>query len=243
MQLNKSIYRNSVFYFILFFMAALWAFWPNYFSHPLTNIKPHLHFHGITMTLWCLMLIAQGMLIRLKKYITHKVLGKISYGLALLILITGIHTAHITLSGSRVHNGAYYSNIALMFNSLLLFGILYGLAIYHRKRPLIHARYMICTILPMLTPITDRLIFINFRSTVTWYPTIEGRPMVWLFGFAIANLILLTLIIWDWKTNKWQSVFIKILGMNLLYDYSVITFYKFGFWRAIGDWIMGLPLS
>lgn len=243
MNLNKIIYKNIVFYFVLFFLLAIWAFWPNYFSHILTDIEPHIHFHGITMSLWCLTLIGQAFLIRLKKYKIHRVVGKFSYVLAPLILISGFNTAHASIVDNIVHNGSYYSTVALMFNSLIFFGILYGLAIYNVKKPLIHARYMVCTLFPMFTPLTDRLIYFNFPSLVDLFPTIEGTPMVWLFGFVLANLILIVLSIWDWQSKKRNTVFLFVLSINIIYNISVIAFHNFSFWRRISDWIMGLPLS
>lgn len=243
MNLNKIIYKNIVFYFVSFLLLAIWAFWPSYFSHILTDIEPHIHFHGITMSLWCLMLIGQAFLIRLKKYKIHRVVGKFSYLLAPLILISGFNTAHASIVDNIVHNGSYYSIVALMFNSLIFFGILYGLAIYNVKKPLIHARYMVCTLFPMFTPLTDRLIYFNFQSLVDLFPTIDGMPMVWLFGFVMANLILIGLSIWDWQSKKRNTVFLFVLGLNIVFDISVIAFHNFSFWRGISDWIMGLPLS
>lgn len=243
MNLNKILYKDIAIYFVIFFLLAIWAFWPNYFSHILTGIESHIHVHGITMSLWCLTLITQGFLIRSKKYKTHKIIGKFTYVLAPLILISGFNTAHASIVGNEEHNGPYYSSIALMFNSLLFFGLMYGLAIYHVKKPLVHARYMVSTLFPMFTPLTDRLIYFNFRSIVSFFPAIEGQPMVWLFGFALANLILIGLAIWDWKSKKRSYIFLTVLGINIIYDISVISFYKFSVWQRIGDWIMSLPLS
>ena len=243
MNLNKTLYKYSIFYFVTFFLLAIWAFWPGYFSHILTDIEPHIHIHGITMSLWCLTLILQGLLIRTKNYKIHRTVGKFSFFLVPLILISGFNTAHASLVDIKVHSGPYYASIALMFNSLIFFGLIYSLAIYNVRKPLIHARYMVCTLFPMFTPVTDRLIYVNFPSMVRFFPTIEGNPMVVLFGFALATLILIVLAIWDWKSKKRSYVFLTILGINLLYNISVIFFHQFTFWRKIGDWIMSLPLS
>jgi len=243
MNLNKFIYKNSVIYFVVFSLIALFAFWPRYFSRLFIAMDAETHFHGIIMTLWCVMLIAQGWLIRIKKYPIHKIIGKLSYGLAPLIVISGIIIAQFSLQKMQVHNGSYYSSIALMFNSLIAFSVLYSLAIYHLKSPLLHARFMLSTLFPMFTPLTDRIIYNHFRPIVAWVPTIEGRPMVWLYGFALANLILVGLIIWDWKTKKHRNAFITVLGIMVFYHISVISFHHFALWRTMGDWIMSLPFS
>ena len=212
-KLNNFLYKNAVFLYILFFAAALIAFWPNYFSRIFGNVQTHIHVHGIVMSLWCIMLIAQATLIRFNSYKWHRRIGKFSYLLAPLIIISGFHTAHTTLSGVPVAGPYYYSQIALMFNSLVFFGILYTLAMVNRKKPLIHARYMICTFLPMITPVTDRLTYFHFPSYVGLVPTIQGAPTVWLFGFGIANAILLLLATWDLLSKKRSYVFLIVLGI------------------------------
>jgi hypothetical protein len=197
------------------------------------------------MTLWCVMLISQGLLIRFKKFSLHKLIGKASYLMVPLILISGANAAHHLLSGvaDRMPPENFYSNFALMFNSLLVFGIIYGLAIYHRKKPLIHARFMICTIFPILTPLTDRLVHHYARPILSLLPSMNNSPMVWLVGFVIADLLLIGLLIWDARVHKKWNVFPLVLGLVGLYHLSVISFYHFSFWRSLADWIMSFPLS
>jgi len=243
MNLSKFIYSNSAYFFVLFFLLALWAFWPGYFGRLDSDIPSRIHIHGISMTLWCLMLISQALLIRFRKEQLHSIIGRFSYILVPIILISGFHTGHVSIAGLNLSEGNYYSSIALIFNSLIVFGILYGLAIYHRKTPLVHARYMICTIFPMLTPLTDRLVYNNFPFIIGFLPTINGTPMVWLVGFVIADLILISLVMWDWRQRKQINVFPMALGLLLTYHISVTFFYRLSWWQSIGDWIMGLPLS
>lgn len=243
MNLDKFLYNNSVYYFAIFFLIALWAFWPGYYGRLSGDIPYYIHLHGIAMTIWCLTLIGQAVLIRLKRNRIHKAMGKISYVLVPVILITGFHTAHYVLKDFQVHSAFYYSNIALMFNALIIFAIIYGLAIYHRKQPVIHGRYMLCTIFPILTPITDRLVYYHAESILRFMPTMDGIAIVWIVGFALADLLLIALVIWDWRVHRKLNVFPVALGLVLLYQISVLAFHQFAFWRSFGDWLMGLPLS
>lgn len=243
MNLNKILYRNSAYYFVLFFIFALWAFWPSYYSRLSSDISPHIHIHGIVMTIWCVVIVSQALLIRLKKNKLHKAIGKFSYLLVPLILISGFNTAHNLLKGVEMAPENYYSDIALMFNSLIVFAIIYGLAIYYKNKPMIHARYMVCTLFPIFTPLTDRLIYNNAESILNIIPTLNGIPMVWVVGFILADILLLGLAIWDWRFQKRINVFPITLGLVLIYHFSVLWFHKFYFWRLFGDWIMRLPLS
>lgn len=243
MNLSKFIYSNSAYFFVLFFLLALWAFWPGYFGRLDSDIPSRIHIHGISMTLWCLMLISQALLIRFGKQQLHKMMGRFSYILVPIILISGFHIGHTSIAGLNLSEGNYYSSIALIFNALIVFGVLYSLAIYHRKKPMVHARYMIGTIFPMITPLTDRLIYNNFPFVIGFLPTIDGTPMVWLVGFVIADLILLSLVVWDWRHRKQLNAFPVVLVLLLAYHISVTFFFRFTWWQSIGDWMMGLPLS
>ena len=245
MNLNKALYYNTAIFFLLFFGTVLWAFWPSYFSILDRAMPRYIHFHGIVMTLWCLLIISQAFLVRFKNYRLHRIMGKVSYGLVPLIVISGAIAAHATLEGVQVQvRGAFfYSTVALMFNSLIIFAVLYGLAMYFRKKPVIHARYMVCTLFPIITPITDRLIYNYFRPVLQYIPKMEGAPMVWTAGFLLADIILVVLAVWDWRRHKRINVFPVALGLLILYHISVIYFHNFQFWKSYGDWLMALPLS
>jgi hypothetical protein len=242
-KLDRFLYTQSVFAFVVFFALAIWAFWTSYYGKLTEDMEAAKHLHGIAMTLWCIMLIGQALLIRLKKNKIHKLTGMISYVVVPLMLITGAHLAHITVSEMEAGSALYYYWIALMFNSLVVFAFLFSVAIWYRKQPLIHARYIACTILPLFTPITDRLIYKYFPELIQLVPVLEGMPIVQILGFVIADVLLLTLLIWDWKAHNRLNVFPIVLLVMGLFQLSVLTFYKFPFWQKIGNWIMELPLS
>lgn len=242
-QLDRFLYQQSVFVFVAFLGLAIWGFWTSYYGKLHEDINWSLRFHGMAMTAWCLLLIGQALLVRLKKNRIHKLTGKLSYVIVPIILASGVHLAHITVSDIEKGSPFYYYFIALMFNSLIVFAILFGLAIWHRNRPLTHARFMVCTIFPILTPITDRLIYKYFDSLVPLAPRLEGMPMVQTLGFALGDILLIGLLVWDWRAHKRLDVFPLAFVLLALYHISVVTFYQFEAWQHIGNWIMSLPLS
>ncbi len=196
-----------------------------------------MHTHGVALILWCLMLITQAYLIRSKWNGLHKRIGKFSYVLVPLIIITTIDLLRYRLRDQSLETMDYFF-VALVINALIAFVIFYALAIYHRKRSGLHARYMICTIFPMVTPATDRIIGFHFPSLYPYLPTIEGNPIAPVVGFLIADLILVGLCIWDWRSHKRWNVFPVALLILLLYHYSVLNFYKFKFWMTFSDCIV-----
>jgi len=240
---NKHLYRYSSIYFVVFSLLALVAFWSSYYSRLWAPMAIEVHFHGITMTLWCVMLIGQAFFIRFKKYNLHRFTGKLSFLLVPLIIISGFNIAHFTIENIPVGHPARYYSSALMFNSIIVFALIYGLAIYHRKKPLLHARYMVCSILPLITPISDRIIFKYIPSLVSYAPVAEGIRMVPAIGFSLGQILLISLIIWDWRKNKQFNAFFIVWIPLTIYHFSVLYFYQYSFWQGFTEWLMSLPLS
>lgn len=238
MKLEKTIVQKSHFYFIAFFLFVVAGFWVTYFTKILEQKNYRMHLHGIALTLWCLMLILQPYLIRTKRTKLHRTIGKASYILVPLMIFTTLDLLKYQLQSVPQLGTMDYFFVALAANALIAFAILYGLAIYHRKKSTIHARYMICTAFTMFTPVTDRLIHIHFRNILDYMPTIEGNPIAPFAGFLLADLMLIGLCIWDWRSHKRWNVFPFALLILLLYHSSVFTFYKFEFWRNFCDWFV-----
>lgn len=68
----------SLVFFLGIFLIVLWGFWRSYFSNPL-QVTGLVHVHGIGMTIWCVMLIAQAMLVKFKQLKLHRAIGLMSY--------------------------------------------------------------------------------------------------------------------------------------------------------------------
>jgi hypothetical protein len=226
-----------------FGLGMLLAFWPSYYSRLDQQPTFHPHAHGLTMTAWIVLLLMQAWLIRTGHRATHRTLGKLSYGLVPLMVMTTLNFIHF-----RVRDvddlgafGLYF--LSLIVNALVAFLVLYGLAMYHRRDRGVHARYMLCTIFPLFTPVTDRLIGRHLPSLVPLVPRIDGSPILPVAGFLLADLLLIGLAVWDWRTNKRADVFPVALVVLLLYHVSVLTVYRVGAWQAFGAWFVGLPLS
>ena len=88
-----------------------------------------MHTHGVTLILWCLMLISQAYLIRAKKYSLHKQIGKFSYVLVPLLVFTTLDLLKYRLPATL---GAMdFFSVALVVNALIAFVVFYVLAIFY----------------------------------------------------------------------------------------------------------------
>lgn len=241
MKLEKSLYQRSYLYFIVFFLFMMWGFWFTYFTKILDQANYRMHLHGAALILWCLLLIIQPLLVRSKKVQLHKKIGKLSYIIVPFLLFSTVDLLKYRLPGSVILSNLENFFIALVLNALVSFLIFYGLAIYHKRKSTIHARYMLCTAFPMFTPITDRIISIHFPSLLRYLPTIDGsKPIVPIIGFALADLLLVGLCIWDWRSHKRWNVFPFALLVLLGYHFSVLNFYKYSFWVKFCEWFSAI---
>ena len=229
-------YRYITVFFIVFFLCAIVGFWNSYFTKIFDQENYRMHTHGMALILWLVMLIIQPYLIRTKKVKLHRMLGKFSYLLVPILVLTTLDLLKYSISktGQLGNIGCFF--VALVINALIAYLIFYGLAIYHKRKANIHARYMICTAFPMFTPITDRIIGNYFPSLAAYVPTIDTMPVVPVIGFLMADLMLVGLSIWDIRSNKRWNVFPPALLILLLYHFSVLNFYKYPLWQSFCVW-------
>lgn len=96
MQLTRSLYRNSVFFFVGFVFLVVLGFWDTYYSNPLQVSKGLVQIHGLLMTAWCGMIIGQAYLIRSNRRELHSVVGKASFIIAPAVFVSMVA---VTLAG------------------------------------------------------------------------------------------------------------------------------------------------
>lgn len=240
MNLEKSLFTRSYLYFLAFFLFAVIGFWFTYFTRLLDQENFRMHLHGISVFLWCVMLIVQAYLIRINARPLHKRIGRYSYVLVPVFIISTVDLLHYKLRDVQDPAPGVLFFVALVLNALVVFLLFYSLAMVNRKKPTIHARYMMCTVFPMVTPITDRIINIHFPSLLRYLPTLEGKPLEPVVGFLMADFLLVALSLWDWRAHQRWNVFPVALLALLLYHGSVLTFHALPFWRSFSKWFLAL---
>jgi len=240
------LYRFSPRFFVVFLALTVWAFWPTYFSRLFEQPTLLHHAHGIVLALWLVMLVVQAQLIRTERRSLHRQLGKLSYVLApAVVIVTAMFVNQRFAAGrgfAELPAPALHS-LALMLLSLVSFALFYGFAIAKRRDSQTHARWMVCTVFPMVTPVSDRLIAVNLPSVIPVLPRIEGNPILPVVGFALADLVLLALSWWDWRANRRWNVFPVALGVLLVYHVGTLTLHRVPLWNTFCVWFVGLPLS
>jgi|GEM_PF-185982 len=79
-------------YYFIFLLALIFAgFWNSYFSRFFTGTNDYnfyFHFHALMMGLWVITLIVQPLLIRKMKLALHRIIGKLTYVLMPVMLLS-----------------------------------------------------------------------------------------------------------------------------------------------------------
>jgi hypothetical protein len=236
MSLTGSLYKKSVFFFALIPLFAMWGFWVTYFTRPTGTVSVIEHVHGVAMFSWVLLLVLQAFLIRTNRRPIHRQTGKLAWVLGPLIIVSTIVLANYRLNVRGLTPEGLYI-FSLQVFTLLLFTVCYFMALRHRGRPDVHARWMICTSLTMLDPIFARILGINFIQV----PFETG--IIQYITYSFIDLILIVLIVRDWKNDGRRDVFLPALGFALLTQIPVFFVLSTPAWTAFASWFMSLPLS
>ncbi len=233
-------YNNLGYWFLLLIVFAFAGFYTTYFSKLFAPTSNIIHIHFVFLALWILMLIAQPFLIKYKKLSVHKLLGKASYILVPLVLITSwllarneyyrkIENLRSEVAGGMQNISHFVilkkaSQNPAAFIAIIWFIIFYSLAIKYRKKATKHARYMLATALILLSPTLDRFIAINLgiRSV--------GGISSYIISFLLIDLILLYLLFVDYRNKKETTTLSTCLVIFIVGQLSFYILPNFNSW-------------
>jgi hypothetical protein len=188
-------------------------------------------------------MVLQAYLIRVNKRSTHRQMGKLSYLIVPMVIISSISLSHYQENTREL--AASMFGLAIVTTLLLQFIVAYGLAIFHRRTPALHARFMICTALVMVTPIFARVISLYLipEESAQFLPQIAGFPLYQIFTDSMVNLSLIALSIWDWRSRRKLNVFPVVLFAFVMFQSITYVAHHLEFWRVFTEWFLALPLS
>jgi hypothetical protein len=175
------------------------------------NVKyTFLHIHAAIAMVWVMLIIVQPFLISYKKFAWHRKLGKLSYFIFPLLLLSFVPTVINNLNSDTPRNAFFAIGDGLL---LLLF---YCLAIMYRKKSSLHMRYMIAATMVFLGPTIGRILPNIFGFAELATQNIQ---------FAIILSILIALIIFDIRNQKnYYSYSIAIAGWCV---HQLVFYYYF----------------
>jgi hypothetical protein len=169
------------------------------------ELRPLVHAHGLVMTLWIVLFLAQVSLVAARRVDLHRRLGIAGAILAALVVVVGIATA---IEGAR--HGVSPGPPPLVFllipiSVVLVFGIFVSAALLLRRRSDWHRRLMLLASLAILTPAIARLPIDVVHA---------GGILVF---FALTDLLVIACVAWDTLRNRrlhpafgWGALFLVL---------------------------------
>ena len=164
--MEKTLQNRLLYFFVAIFVITNLGFYKTYLIHFPTfeGFAWVFHVHGMLAMSWILMLVTQAYLIRAKKYDLHRLVGKLSYVVMPLLLISIFFVAKESYF-KKIHAGIPQANaLADLTNGgtiidIFALGIMYVLAIIYKKNVGYHLRFMAGTGLAILGPGLGRFVF------------------------------------------------------------------------------------
>jgi uncharacterized membrane protein YozB (DUF420 family) len=182
-----------------------------------------MHIHGMIMMSWVMMLLVQPILIRKGKRDLHRRVGRFSYVLAPLVVLSiylanydGYHKVLKEMDQTQA-----VALLSLTFPGLVFFAILYSLAIYYKHKPSLHMRFMCSTAFLFIPPALDR--------TLIYFFQLPGYDV----GSFIELGIIALVVTLDAVKTKRVSPFLLVFSFELLH----VTFWNIKFtavWQVVG---------
>lgn len=154
-------FRHAHWWVLLLFPVAALAFWPQYLSTLATSPASY-HFHGITASLWLLLLAAQSWSIHNNHRAFHRSTGLVSLALFPLFLAGGaaifIGMAERFVEAATPFYQLWPPRLAwLDFVAIGGMAYFYFMALKHRRKVGAHSSYLLATAIFLLPPILGRL--------------------------------------------------------------------------------------
>ncbi|MEW6128097.1 MAG: hypothetical protein AB1757_13740 [Acidobacteriota bacterium] len=149
-----------------------------------------VHAHGIVMTLWVALFIAQVWLVAARRTRWHQRMGVAGAILAALIVLVSVLTAIAAAARGASPGPPPLVFLAIPLGDMAVFTLLIATALYYRRRLDTHKRLMLLGAVNLLTPAIAR-IPLQFIET--------GGPLVF---FGLTDLVVLACVAYDTIMNR-----------------------------------------
>ncbi len=210
-------YRNLGYVLIFLLPIFIAGFWIPYFSeipHFEQSITAAVHVHAILLFCFLALLVVQPFAIRFKNYRLHRVLGWLSNVIIPLVLISSVamlwkeYHEHLTAGAAvEMARNAEFLSAA----QLLLFGVLYGVAIASIRRGDVatHMRCMICIALVLLPAGLARTLGYWFHVRQSSSQTV---------CFVVIDVLLIALVFFDKHRRLTARTYIVVLSTYVVVE-------------------------
>lgn len=200
-------------------------------------IRTLLILHGIGMTSWMLLFVAQPLLILAGNRRVHRLLGRIGAGLAAVMVILGfrlgIESTLLSPPELRIWGLAPKQFLAVPIISILIFSGFVILGVSKRRQPDVHRSMMLLATLAIISAAVSRVDFLNSLYLGTIWEAVFGPFFITL---AIGALFLAIKWLLTRSLNPWLA---WGYGGLVFSDALIVQLATTGFWDRWADFLLG----
>jgi hypothetical protein len=189
--------RFFTFMTLAIFAAVYVGFAPTFFLRPwfpeaaaLAPPEPFFYLHGVVFTAWFVLLLVQPALVGIGRSDLHRALGRVGAGIAASVVVVGATGAFVAARRPGGFIGVPIPPqqfILVPLFDMIVFAVLVGFALAWRRDAQMHKRLMLVGSIALIAAAIAR-----------WPGVIQYGPPAF---FALTDLLLVPLVIWDLKTR------------------------------------------
>jgi hypothetical protein len=186
-----------------------------------------LHLHGVALTLWVVLFVAQARLIAVGRRRLHMSLGIVGVALAAVAIATtyaaALEAVRLGVERGGIGIDRLYSNVLV----LTLFGSFVGLGAAFRKRPELHKAFMLLAMIAAIGPAVTRAVVLVLGSGIR-----DSH-------IPVESMLVLSALLYHWQTRR--RLHWVLLGGGLLLIATQATRRLVGGseqWAQIGNWLI-----
>lgn len=216
---------------LLLLAVSVLGFWKPYFSR-LTAAQGMAHLHVLMMLTWIGMLVAQPMLIRARRLTWHRRVGKASYVVVPLMIVSALVLAQLRLQAAPPQMLPFQQFILYLgMSASVMFVVIWGLGIRYRRDTALHARFMVATALTLIDPSLARVM-------IFWVPAVPPPLYQWI-SFGVVYAVLLLLIALD-PLPRGRKAFMGVLALFIGLHASIMLVPGTAAWQRFATWYAGI---
>jgi len=219
-------------------VLALYVFWPGFISRLGEHGWAH-HLHGITATLWMVLLIAQSVLVDRRDFTRHRWLGRSLLGLAPLFTAAGFMMLQTMTASERPFANTFGDALCFVDGlATLAFAAFCYAALANRRNPALHGGYLLVTPGLLVMAVVTRLPFFDdLLPDWTWQARFS-------FTFDLAMVIVLVAaLVMGLRHRRHPQPFVALGVVTLVQGIGFHTLGNWAPWNAVADAIASTPTA
>jgi len=227
-------YPRAYIYVFVLLLLTFPAFWLNYYSQ-LAEVPWQFHLHGVSATLWMLLLISQSWTIHHRRRELHRIAGLATFVLTPVFLAGSLLVIGSMAAGGGPFRDLFGTRLGLadVISFSTFTALIYG-AFRHRRNVALHSSYMLATPFLLASPVVSRL-FPAFVPGLT-IRSIEEIPR-FAGSFHLSQGLAIVLALLLFMRNRNATPFLVVAIVIAVQSLAFETAGRTVIWSDINGWI------